>query len=298
MDDDQILRVGRMRADGASDADIRHSTAGLERLAPGAYAATSGLEPARLHLLRAQAMTSRLQGVVASHVTAGLAWGLPVPTSCLGTVHLSPTVERLGSPKSGSGYRMHYRPVDARDRGNAQRLAVTAPLRTVLECPRVLPTDWAVAVADAAVHANLVGLVEVVEAAAAVRAVRGAARIRAVSALVSPHAESPGESLLRLRLRRMGKSFAEQVAMPWVEGNPRVDFIVEGQVVIEFDGRMKYGLSGDVEAAHWAEKQRHDRLVEAGYEVVRVTWDQLWDEPALLRRIEAALSRARRRGGR
>ena len=79
--------------------------------------------------------------------------------------------------------------------------------------------------------------------------------------------------------------------MPWVEGHPRVDFLIDEWLVIEFDGRAKYSLDGDPERAHWEEKRRHDRLVEAGYEVIHVVWAELWDELALRRRINRALGR-------
>ena len=80
--------------------------------------------------------------------------------------------------------------------------------------------------------------------------------------------------------------------MPWVEGHPRVDFLIDEWLVIEFDGRAKYSLDGDPERAHWEEKRRHDRLVEAGYAVIHVVRAELWDEPALRRRINRVLRRA------
>jgi very-short-patch-repair endonuclease len=115
--------------------------------------------------------------------------------------------------------------------------------------------------------------------------------------MVSALAESPGESLLRLRLRRMGLDPAEQVILTDVAGRPRVDFLLDGCLVVEFDGRAKYAMAGDVERAHWEEKRRQDAIVEGGYEVIRITWDELWNEPHLTQRILRALARARRRAG-
>jgi very-short-patch-repair endonuclease len=71
----------------------------------------------------------------------------------------------------------------------------------------------------------------------------------------------------------------------------RVDFLVAGRVVVEFDGAVKYeGAEG--RAALVREKQREDRLREAGYIVIRVTWSDL-DRPAvLMARVRAALARA------
>ena len=85
-----------------------------------------------------------------------------------------------------------------------------------------------------------------------------------------------------------------------------VDFAVDGEnVVVEFDGKVKYGRSPDdpdpfghrrtPQQVLWAEKRREDRLRELGYEVVRVTWDDLAEPVVLARRIGAAVRRARAR---
>ena len=92
-----------------------------------------------------------------------------------------------------------------------------------------------------------------------------------------------------MRAVRIGLAVEEQVVLDDVVGQPRVDFLVSGSsLVIEFDGESKYGIGGDPARAHWLEKQRHDRIVEAGYEILRVTWAELWDELALRRRVFAA----------
>jgi very-short-patch-repair endonuclease len=104
--------------------------------------------------------------------------------------------------------------------------------------------------------------------------------------------ESPGESLLRLRLTRMGLDVREQVCIHEAPGTPRVDFLVGHRVVIEFDGRSKYTLQGDPTEAWWREKRRHDDIAECGYEILRVVWAELWDEPRLSVRVNKALRRA------
>lgn len=81
-----------------------------------------------------------------------------------------------------------------------------------------------------------------------------------------------------------------------------VDLLLDvAPVVVEFDGFVKYGRTvirpgesapGDIA---FAEKVREDRLRTLGYEVVRIIWSELDDLPALRRRIEAAIQRARGR---
>lgn len=69
----------------------------------------------------------------------------------------------------------------------------------------------------------------------------------------------------------------------------RVDFLLEGTtVVVEFDGMLKYSGIADVHA----EKRREDALRGLGYEVVRLTWDDLARPDVVLRKVRAALDRA------
>ena len=289
-----VIRVTDLVVVGASRADVRRSTAGLERMAAGAYADTSHCGPEEVHVTRTRAQLGRLTEVVASHTTAAVLWEIPVPRARLSTVHVSPTAGRLGKPKCGRGYHIHDLSVHEGEAVDLDGIPATNPVRTVLDCARLLDRDfdWAVAAADAALHGGLLVASDLAQAAAGVHTLRGAARARALPSLCSALAESPGESLLRLRLMRMGLELVEQYSMPWVEGNPRVDFLVEGRLVVEFDGEGKYELNGNPARAHWLEKLRHDRIVEAGHPVVHVTWAHLWDEPALSRRVHRALRQA------
>lgn len=296
VDGTRITHLRDLVAAGATYPEAHQVVAEMDRLTRGAYADTSGLSAEDVHLLRAAAQLRRLDGVVASHISAAAIWQLPLRESDLGTVHLSPRSGRRGKPKAGSGYRLHTRTVGTGEARSVDGILTTDPVRTVVDCARLLRGDWGVVVADAAFQRGLVGPDELLRQATRVRRLHGAARARALPDLCSPRSESPGESLLRLRLRRMGLGPAEQVSMPWVQGHPRVDFLIDEWLVIEFDGRTKYSLDGDPERAHWEEKRRHDRLVEAGYDVIHVVWAELWDEPALRRRINRAMRRSGRRG--
>jgi hypothetical protein len=264
---------------------------GLARISRGSYADTSGLSAEAKHLLTARAVLSAVGNVALSHTTAATNWGLPVQPTTLARVHVSPLVDRRGKPGHGPEYHMHTRRIDPADLRDQNGLATTSPLRTVLDCARWLDPDWGVAVADCALHNRLITAEDLERAAAGIRRLRGAERARALPTRSSILAESVGETLLRLRLLRMGLTPVEQVAMPWVEGNPRVDFLIEGWLVVEFDGRGKYEIGGDPAGAHWAEKVRDNHLVDWGYTVAHVIWAQLWDETRLARRINMLLAR-------
>jgi very-short-patch-repair endonuclease len=288
-----LTRVSDLASRGATRAEIARTVQGLERLSRGRYASTAELTPRQRHLLAVSAVVDRVQDTVGSHVSAATAWGLPTRPGDLTDVHLAPTHLRRGKPKFGPGYCLHSLVVEAGDVDAIDGLPVTAPLRTVLDCARSLDSDWGFVIAEAALRADLVTAAALRARAARIRRLHGAARARALAEGLSELSESPGETLLRRRLLRMGLTVEEQVVLEHVPGRPRVDFLVHGRVVVEFDGRAKYSLAGDVERAHWEEKQRHDSITEQGHPVVRVIWAQLWDEPALADRMHRAL----RRGG-
>ena len=114
-------------------------------------------------------------------------------------------------------------------------------------------------------------------------------------ALTDPGCESVGETRTRLMLADLG--FALESQQTLLRGNVfvgRVDFLVEGLVVVEFDGLVKYaGQQG--RAALAAEKARESAIVDLGYEVVRLVWADLANPAEVARRIRTARARAVRR---
>ena len=78
-----------------------------------------------------------------------------------------------------------------------------------------------------------------------------------------------------------------------------VDFVWPAYATVaEFDGRLKYaGSDSERDDRLWREKQREDRIREAGYEVVRLTWEQVTSAPReVAQRVRAAFARALARG--
>lgn len=109
-------------------------------------------------------------------------------------------------------------------------------------------------------------------------------RYRMLRKLIDPRAESGPESLLRLLLRSLGCRFDVQVN---VAGVGRVDFLVEGWLVIECDSRAHHST--------W-EAQREDRrrdraLAEQGYATLRVIGeDVMWNPAAVLAAVRGLLA--------
>ncbi|KGN39625.1 type IV toxin-antitoxin system AbiEi family antitoxin domain-containing protein [Knoellia subterranea] len=108
-------------------------------------------------------------------------------------------------------------------------------------------------------------------------------------ALADPKSESPGETRTRLLLHDLGHEWRSQVTI--CDGNggfiARVDFLVAGRVILEFDGLKKCaGAKGFTALA--AEKRREDELRALGYAIVRLVWADL-SHPE---RVAAKLTRA------
>ncbi|MBM3686899.1 MAG: type IV toxin-antitoxin system AbiEi family antitoxin domain-containing protein [Actinobacteria bacterium] len=69
----------------------------------------------------------------------------------------------------------------------------------------------------------------------------------------------------------------------------RVDFLFGDRVIGECDGAVKYGDA----ASLWREKKRQEDLEQAGYIVVRWTWEEVMHRPwEVVERIRRALARA------
>lgn len=123
----------------------------------------------------------------------------------------------------------------------------------------------------------------------------GVRQARAALDFADGRSESPLESMGRVRFDAHGLPAPElQVWLGDAQGPiGRVDQYWERyRTVAEADGALKYTSPADL----FAEKRREDRLREAGFEVVRYTWDEILRTPeVVIARILAAFDRAARR---
>lgn len=84
--------------------------------------------------------------------------------------------------------------------------------------------------------------------------------------------ESPLETLLRLAMRRAGLRVESQA---YIEGIGRVDFLVEGRVIVEADGRAFHS-----DPVTFAQDRRRDRAAAArGMPVLRFTYAEIIANP-------------------
>lgn len=242
--------------------------------------------------LRARAiLRTRGPGDALSHHAAVLAWGVDTYRLDQGIVDVaSPSVT---SGRLRAGLRIH--PL-----GQAPT-EVTHSVRVVplgLALAHVALTRGVLAATCSIDNALFRGTCSKEDVAAAIELLpsRGRSPARRALALADPHSESVGETRARVLLNDLGYAVQSQVTVcrgPRFLG--RVDFLVEGCVVVEFDGLVKYA-GADGREALALEKQRESGLTSAGLEVERLVWSDL-DRPAPVdRRIRAAVARARARG--
>jgi hypothetical protein len=138
---------------------------------------------------------------VVTDETAAWLWGakgalapnshLTVPKVCV----FAPPGRRLRNELTASGERM----LADRDVLALGSLLVTTPLRTACDMGRLLSRDWALAAMDALGSLGQFSVAQLCVELDRFKGYRGIIQARALAPLVDPKAQSPGESVLRLR---------------------------------------------------------------------------------------------------
>lgn len=90
------------------------------------------------------------------------------------------------------------------DVATVEGLRITTPLRTACDLGRLLHRDQAFAAMDSLAGLRAFSVEELVEATRRFAGYRGVIQLRALAPLVDPDAQSPGESILRLRWLDLG----------------------------------------------------------------------------------------------
>lgn len=233
--------------------------------------------------IRAAAAALVRPRMTVSHESAAAMYGLPLL--------FRPSRPRLTTTGYGGGERdilVHSARVLDDERTQWFGVTLTVVARTVIDIARNAGMRAGLVAADASLFEQLVTVDEL--GGAVERAARwpGVRRARRVVELTSPLAESPLESLTRLLIADAGLPTPHlQVWVRTARRRYRVDGLWPDRgVVLEADGLLKYAAPSDLRA----EKLRQEDLERAGYRVVRVTWEDVWSDPATtVDRIAAAL---------
>ncbi len=222
---------------------------------------------------------------VLSDGSAAHLWGLlerPPAEVCLTVVGMDIR------PRSGIRVRRvgWLTPAEVRLR---ERLPVTAPATTIIDlAATATPAELEPLVAEARVR----GLLRVGELE---RAVRAAGRRRGVAAVRGLLEAEQAPAFTRRELERRFLALVRQAGLPAPVVNGRVlgmevDFHwPERRLIVETDGSRFH----DHPRAFETDRLRDQRLVAAGWRVMRITWRQLATEPlAVLARLAMALGAA------
>jgi very-short-patch-repair endonuclease len=235
------------------------------------------------HELRARAAVALLPSAVVTGCSAGVLWGVPLagPDDDVEvTLPLRTHMVRI------EGLHTRRATLRTTDVGRRSGLPVTTPAVTALRLASVLPQDAAVVAVDQLIATGVVELARIRALAAAARG-PGSARARVVSDLADGLAESPQETRLRLLIGR--STLPAPVAQYRVRHAgrfvARVDFAwPDRKVALEYDGLWH------AEGGQFArDRERLNRLREAGWQVVFVTAADLYRPERLIVRIAAAL---------
>jgi predicted transcriptional regulator of viral defense system len=282
-----VVTYEQALAAGVSSRQLRPGGR-LLRVRQGVYAERSRVEAADkhtqtiLHIAAARITTD--VDLVAAGRTAALAHRLPI----LGTPRGVDLVERkdLRPRHHGSSTT-----IGSHDVVQVMGAPVTSLARTAVDVARRHGFAAGVVTADA-VLARDVTRAELMATVDACRRWSGSRIARRVMQFADPLSETALESLGRARFEEHGLPPCELQVVLGDDDGPigRVDhYWAAHRTVAEGDGALKYTTGADL----FAEKRREDRLREAGFEVVRYTWDEVLRTPeVVVARILAAFARA------
>lgn len=227
----------------------------------------------RLHRLSVRMARQRLGAVVVSHQSAALLHGLPVWGTDLTTAHF--TRLETGQSRSGRRIQVHRGAIALDEIVELDGLKVTTCERAIVETACTTSYEVGVVLADGALGMRLTTRDRLAAVVRRHRHWHGLPAANTAVQFADGRSESVGESRLRVLMANHGLPTPElQVEIRDESGRliARVDFLLLGTLVVEFDGAMKYGDTADTVLA---EKRREDRLRERGYGMIRINWSDL-----------------------
>lgn len=275
-----VVTTWQLRAAGWGRGMVsrRLASGRLTHLHRGVYAVGRPLLPGARELAAVLACGA---DAVVSHRSAAVLWGLTtVPPA---EVEVSVVAKNR---KSRRGVRVHrLSTLDARDRTERNGIPVTSPARTLIDFAASASADdleWALAQARAM---RLVGDWEL--SAALGRAANHPGMVAVRAALK----REGGPRLTRSEAERLLLRLIRDAKLPEPQANARVagyevDFLwPDARVIVEVDGFAFHSHRSAFER----DRTRDMVLRDAGYEVIRVTWRQIVEQPL---RVVAHIARA------
>ena len=268
----------------------------LRRVLKGVYVASQVPDGRRLRG-QALALVVPHTGVVTDWCACWLWTGIEAPGEHAGvpplTVFHRHRHTRLGNSITQGGARS-FRPSDIT---RMHGFNVTTPLRTAWDLGRLQHRDRALGGMDALMRQCGFELAELVEGVERFKGGRGVVQLRELAPLVDGRAESPGESVLRLR-------WLDMTSLP--RPTPQVCIVLRGVEVYRLDlavPELRYGCEYDGEAFHVDqerdEARREDLRVRFGWHVDGVRKENVFGRTRDVEEIlQRGIDEARRTIGR
>ncbi|WP_040337243.1 endonuclease domain-containing protein [Candidatus Blastococcus massiliensis] len=253
------------------------------RLMRNVYA-DPGLSVDHALLARAAALLMPADGVLGGRSAAPW-FGANFASAADPVVVLVPPDSTWRGPRGVRAHRTALRSCEVMTTEDGLRL--TAPLRTAWEVATLEPLPAAVAMLDGMVRAGRLDLDACRRDLATAHGRWRRARVEKVLPLVDGRSESPPESWVRVACARAGLPDPVPQFVVLEDGTflGRVDLAwPEHRLIVEYEG-----------AHHFEELQirrddrRYERLVAAGWRVIRLSAADLRDMDAVVRRIRTAL---------
>jgi hypothetical protein len=296
---------------GISDDEIREHARRRRwcRIRRGAYTTPdvwAAADSVQRQVLGLQAATLQLQApVVGSHETAAAVQSIELWEPSHEWIHVT---RGDRSARREGGVWHHQTSLPAGDVVVVDGLRTTSLARTALDVARyAVDHEHAVVAVDSALRADGGTYASRTGALDAVRRMHldqtdwpGARLAGGAVGAADPRCGSVGESRTRVRLAELGLPNPLTQVYVYDERGGLVgiaDFaLVERKTLVEFDGRIKYGLDGLRDEALserlWAEKRREDRLRRLRWEIVRVVWADLYNPGRINAEVKDAAARA------
>lgn len=238
-----------------------------------------GVTPAFVQRVRA-ALLALGEGATAAGATAACLRGWGLLHEPQGTITVTVPMGRRKRTRL-AGVRAVQRGRVARQallvQAEAAPIWVTDAVTTVLDCISQMKLKEAVVVCDSALRSGQVTLEELAGAARRMRGSRHATRVRRALELCDPDCGSVLESVLRVELVEAGMTgFGTQRVVRDRRGRYvlRVDFCFEEErLIVEADGARWHPDPG-------RDRVLDNRLVAAGWRVLRFTWSEVVHDPA------------------
>ena len=277
---DGVVSVGQALATGVSRGQItRRRRKGRYRRCQRGVVQVAGVPPSWRQAVRIASIAAGGEAVV-SHGSAARLYGLELPRSVHRRWRRDDAFIELAAPLARhvrlDGVRGHrsctWQPGDVR---RVAGVAVTSPLRTIIDLSSRLGVDGTGKLVDEMLRKGILKVSELVERVMELRPAPGrSVRVLRIVASVRAHGWHPGESTLEARLRRVirRKGFPAPVSQHCVRDGDfavRLDFAYpDVKVYLEGDGFGFHRFASDLDR----DVRRRNGLVTRGWTGLHFTW--------------------------